>query len=146
MKWGRSTASTSACFVEPTSLTTAPGRRSQSSRTAPGSASTDTDAIAMSASRRSATLATASSIAPQRRAVSSAAGLRFQPTTCAPRRRRAASPIEPPMSPTPSRATRIAPSRYAAAAVRRARTDAARSSSTATVVSQSMQASVIDCP
>ncbi len=86
MKCSRSTASTSACFVEPTSVTTAPGRRSQRSRTAAGSASTDTDAIATSASPSSSSDETASSIAPIERAVSSAAGLRFQPTTLAPSR------------------------------------------------------------
>ena len=99
----------------------------------------------MSASPMSSSDETASSIAPISSAVSSAAGLRFQPTTCAPSRSRAARPIDPPISPTPSSAILIAvvprqPPRGARA------TAAASPSSTSTVLSQSMQASVIDWP
>src|SRR4051794_7956077 len=122
MKLSHSIASTSAPYVDPTSVTTAPGSAPQSSRTAPSSASTATPAIAMSAVPMSAMLATASSIAPRSRAICSASGLRFQPTTCAPSRRRAAIPTEPPMRPTPRSATLIGRrSRHRAAGPHRAR-------------------------
>ena len=82
-------------------------------------------------------------IAPSSRARSSSSGSGSNPATSASSLRRAASPIEPPIRPTPSTAILIGPGQPA---WRRSRTAAESRSRASTVVSQSMQASVIDWP
>ena len=94
-------------------------------------------------SQASAIEPAARSSAPSSTARASVAGLRPKPTTSAPSRRRAASPIEPPIRPTPRTATLVA---AATGQLRRASTAEAKRSRTVTVSSQSMQASVIDWP
>ena len=93
-------------------------------------------------STASATEAPAELTAPSCSARASSSPSGSNPATSASSLLRAASPIEPPISPTPRTAMRI-PGQPAS---RRFRTAAASRSSASTVVSQSMQASVIDWP
>src|SRR4051794_5098830 len=103
MKRSSAPTAASARLVEPTSVTTqsgpAPARASPtaSGSTPTGAASKTTSAPATAAATSGAT----SSIAPQPRASSPTSGSGSNPATLAPARRRAARPIEPPISPTP---------------------------------------------
>src|SRR3954453_11846904 len=96
-------ASTSSPLVEPTSVTTVSGPEAASaSRACSGSAATGPAQNTRSApSQASATEPAPRSIAPSSTARASRSGRRPQPTTSASSRRRAASPIEPPIRPTP---------------------------------------------
>ena len=110
MKRGSSTAATSARLVEPTSVTTqsAPARRQRLARPRPaarrtGAATNDDVGVRRPPPRR---VAHAASIAPRasaRVAARRAAGRSRAPAR--PSRSRAARPIEPPISPTPTTAT-----------------------------------------
>src|SRR4051794_30480984 len=102
-------ASTSSPLVEPTSVTTVSGPEAASaSRACARSAATGPAQKTRSApAQASATEGAARSIAPISAARARRSGLRPQPTTSACRRRRAASPIEPPIRPTPRTATFI---------------------------------------
>src|SRR4051795_3434064 len=95
------TASTSSPLVEPTSVTTVSGPEAASaSRACCGSAATGPAQKTTSApSQASATEPAPRLIAPSSTARASRSGLRPLPTTSASSRRRAASPIEPPIRP-----------------------------------------------
>ena len=141
-KRGSSRPATISRLVEPTSETTHSGPATASaastvSGSAPTGAATNTRSASHTASARDSAGA---SIAPRSRAASSTPGAGSHPVTRACARSRAASPMEPPISPTPTTATTTQ------VAARRARTAAASSSRTPTVVSHDMQASVIDWP
>src|SRR5262249_44876725 len=109
MKRSSAPAAATTRLVEPTSLTThcspAAVRAAAivSGRAAIGVAANTTSAPPTA----SATLAASASIAPSDRAWATTAGAASYPVTGAPARSRAASPIEPPISPTPRTATRI---------------------------------------
>src|SRR3954452_5092281 len=103
-KRSSATASTRARLVEPTSLTTQSGpAAARASPTCSGSAPTGAQAKHASApSSASWSEPAAPSIAPSSRARSRRSRLRPKPTTSAPSTcLRAASPIEPPIRPTP---------------------------------------------
>src|SRR3954453_8938930 len=97
------TAATSSPLVEPTSVTTVSGPEAASaSRTCCGSAATGPAQKTTSAPMQaSATDPAPRSIAPSSTARANRSGLRPQPTPSPSSRRRAASPIEPPIRPTP---------------------------------------------
>src|SRR5215207_679517 len=121
-KRGSGVRSTRSCLVEPTSVTSVSGAEASSAaRTSSGSAPTGAQAKQSSApSTASPTDAAARSMAPRSTAVRSRSGSRPKPTTSASSTcSRAARPIEPPISPTPSTAMRMG------SAVRQARGSAA---------------------
>src|SRR6185312_8926350 len=108
-KRGSSIASTTLRFVEPASVTThSSGAAASTSRTTSGSTPTGAHTNTASASRTaSASDSPARSIAPSSSARSSVERLRLQPlTTAPPSRPCAASPIDPPIRPTPTIARR----------------------------------------
>src|SRR4051794_13347887 len=108
MKRRSSTAAVTARLVEPTSVTTAPrGAADRVSRTAADSRATGAATKTASASpTASAGEPAAASSAPRSIAVEVTPSAGSNPVTCAPARSRAARAMEPPMSPTPTTATR----------------------------------------
>ena len=141
-----SIVSTSVRLTEPTSVTTqSAGAAASASRTWPVRAPTGAQQKQASApSSASASEPAARSMAPAASARSSRSAERPWPTTSTSSSFwRAAWPIEPPIRPAPRTAIRIRPGQRPRAAPGR-RPPAP--SSTSTVVSQAMQASVMDWP